>query len=138
MLGGSARLAELLKVEPALIDSWEAEGRILSFEETEKIGTISGFSMKSNTSRRMFLPLEKIGMIDPSKTRHPSDSTAHEIFDAKLKGDALLHRFSNRTGVPYSALYVGGFEAKAVARERELFMIVDYQIGYVWEKEKMG
>ena len=47
----------------------------------------------------------------------------HEIFDAGLNGGARLHRFENRAGVDYSAIYVGDEEYVSHARRRESDMI---------------
>jgi len=47
----------------------------------------------------------------------------HKIYDANLKGGALLHRFNNRVGVAYSAIYDGDYEALNCETSRELGMI---------------
>lgn len=47
----------------------------------------------------------------------------HEIFDAGLKGGARLHRFKNRAGVDYSAIYIGENEYASHERSRESDMI---------------
>ena len=45
----------------------------------------------------------------------------HEIII--LDGQAELHRFENKAGVPYSAVYVNGFEEYSCEREREQKML---------------
>ena len=36
-----------------------------------------------------------------------NDLSDHFVFDADLKNDAKLHRFVNKGGYPYSAIYIG-------------------------------
>lgn len=56
---------------------------------------------------------------------YPGDSK-HEIVDGILKGGGKLHRFVNRSGVEYSAIYVNGFEVWSCEREHEAKMLKDW------------
>lgn len=69
---------------------------------------------------------EKIGELPAEQTMYPDDTT-HEIFNANLKNGAFLHRFRNKAGVPYSAIYLKGYEVKNTPRELEQRMICSYQ-----------
>ena len=50
----------------------------------------------------------------------------HTVLDAGLKGEAYLHRFNNKAGCAYSAIYYGNFEVWSHVREKERFMIRDW------------
>ena len=53
------------------------------------------------------------------------DSTPHKVYDAGLIKNANLHRFLNKAGAPYSAIYVGRNEMLSCERDHEQGMI-DY------------
>lgn len=47
-----------------------------------------------------------IGTIAANKLYYHKSDTDHDVYDANLKGGALLHRFKNAGGVPlFSYLY---------------------------------
>ena len=71
-----------------------------------------------------------IGTIAANKLYYHKSDTDHDVYDANLKGGALLHRFKNAGGYLYSAIYIGNYEAKSIVREREQVMIEDYQRYY--------
>lgn len=72
---------------------------------------------------------KKIGKINASAIAHPTDSR-HEIYDARLAGGAVLHRFVNGANDMYSAIYMGNIEIMNIAREKELAMVAYYQTTY--------
>lgn len=58
--------------------------------------------------------------------------SGHEIIDCNLAGNGILHRFNNRAGVPYSAIYVDGIEVFSAPRENEEDMLA------YWNKNGVG
>lgn len=70
------------------------------------------------------------------------DDSEHEIvFSERFEDGAVLHRFINGGGVPYSAIYYGGYEAVSNKREEERDMIDYYREFHVpmrLEEQKKG
>lgn len=66
----------------------------------------------------------------------PGDSV-HEIIHVDLKGGAVLHRFLNRAGVPYSAIYLQNVECWSNVREDEGNMLKLWNEQYEddWKEE---
>lgn len=54
------------------------------------------------------------------------DSPHVVIYEVELANDALLHRFDNPAGVPFSAIYVDGIEVWNCERSREANMVYDW------------
>lgn len=52
-----------------------------------------------------------------------NDSTHQIVKISGLKGGATLHRFSNKAGMLYSAIYVGNTEAWSCERAEEQKMV---------------
>lgn len=52
-----------------------------------------------------------------------NDSVHQVVRIMGLKGNASLHRFLNKAGEPYSAIYVGDTEAYSCERKREQKMV---------------
>lgn len=48
------------------------------------------------------------------------------VEEVKLNGGGVLHRFHNASGIAYSAIYIGDFEVYSNVREREDFMIQQF------------
>lgn len=65
------------------------------------------------------------------------DSIHEILWDANVCGNGELHRFTNKDGVPYSAIYIGGFEVCSAPRENEKVMI-NYWNNMQREDERNG
>ena len=53
--------------------------------------------------------------------------TKHQIvYEIKLFGNGILHRFNNAGGCPYSAIYVDNFEVWSCERKGETRMIHEW------------
>ena len=65
----------------------------------------------------------------------PGDSVHEIVTDIKLAGNAELHRFTNGGGYPYSAIYLNGVELKSSERNREKFLIDDWNTHYDAERD---
>ena len=63
-----------------------------------------------------FYFLESIPAEDFCPRNAMFDSTPHKVYDASLKHYANLHRFLNKAGEPYSAIYVGRDERLSCER----------------------
>ena len=72
-----------------------------------------------------FYFLESIPAEDFCPRNAMFDSTPHKVYDASLIKNANLHRFLNKAGEPYSAIYVGRDEHLSCERAHEQGMI-DY------------
>ena len=60
----------------------------------------------------------------------------HEIAkDIRLRSGGVLHRFNNAGNVPYSAIYVDGFEVWSCERDHESRMVKDWNNMHADEDE---
>lgn len=73
----------------------------------------------------------EIGIVKTDRLRQHRNDGDHIVLEAGLKGSALLHRFQNKAGVPYSAIYDSNMnEIMSTERAREHIMIKNYQMWY--------
>ncbi|MGN1382124.1 MAG: hypothetical protein ACI4W2_04825 [Eubacterium sp.] len=72
---------------------------------------------------RNYEPFVSIESYVPHPLSPGGGDTVHRIYDIGLKGGAKLHRFSNRVGTPFSAIYVDGHEKASCERPREAQML---------------
>ena len=59
----------------------------------------------------------------PKELYRLNDLTDHTVLDAVLNKGAVLHRFVNRGGCPYSAIYIETEELMSCERDYEQKMI---------------
>ena len=57
---------------------------------------------------------------------NPATDSDHMVLDAGLKSNATLHRFTDKKGKKYSAIYIGMEEMRSCYRECEGQMIRDW------------
>lgn len=116
--------SELMNVTPSTVQKWVVGKNTPSLETTIQI------------SKLLNIPIQDL--LDDSVVIHPYYETggilwpfsvlygdgAHTVIDAGLKGNAYLHRFNNKAGCAYSAIYCGKNEVWSQVRERERAMIM--------------
>lgn len=128
-----AELANKLSVSESTVQKWETEKNNPPLSELRRIAAVFdrnvGFMADCETS------VEKIEEIDvlpeyffKYSGRPDTPDSEHRIFEVMLRKGARLHRFINFGGVPYSAIYIGYYEAFSCERDREQQMI-DYWNG---------
>ena len=68
-------------------------------------------------------PMYIVNDDSPKELYRWNDFTDHTVLDADLNKGAVLHRFVNRGGCPYSAIYIGTEELMSCERVYEQKMI---------------
>lgn len=79
---------------------------------------------------------EYLGDVSPLTLVPQNGDHGHSVYDAKLRLGATLHRFFNRGGYAYSAIYVGNQEVFSCEREREDGMILCWNQSHIMEEAR--
>ncbi len=122
-----AYFAELMHVHPATVQKWVGGKNTPAIETAKEIGKILNIPIHELLDDS--LDIYKFYVIDRyipyDDDRYPDNfkDGEHTIVDAGLKGNAILHRFVNAAGCPYSAIYYAKREIWSQIRDRERFMI---------------
>ncbi len=128
-----AQLAEALSLSESAIQKWEVDKNEPPVSELQRLAEIFSIPAAALLDENIDIPkYYKIEELPADYfSRHPdlTDATPHQIYDANLRKGATLHRFLNKAGVPYSAIYIGSRELMSCERNREQGM-VDY-----WNQE---
>ena len=108
------------------IQKWEVGKNIPPLEAVKQLANVFIIPAASLIDDEIVFPTYIIIDNDSPKELYCCyDSSNHTVFDACLKKDAKLHRFINKEGYSYSAIYIGTKELMSCEREHEQNMI-DY------------
>ncbi len=128
-----AQLAAALSVSESTVQKWEVNKNAPPVSEIKRLAEVFCVPAISLFDDDIIIPefifLELIPAADFFPRNAALDSTPHKVYDAGLKHYANLHRFLNKAGEPYSAIYVGRDERLSCERAHEQCMI-DY-----WNQE---
>ena len=118
-----AQLADALSVSESTVQKWEVDKNTPPFSEIKRIAMVFYLPVTSLVDDALDIPefihLKSIPAEDFYPRNAALDSTPHKVYDAGLKHYAHLHRFQNKVGVPYSAIYVGREERLSCERDYE-------------------
>ena len=122
-----AQLADALSVSESTIQKWEAGKNNPPVSEVKRLAEVFNIPISSLIEDSIEIPeyyyLESIPEVFFYPRNAVLDSTPHDVFDAGLIKNAYLHRFLNKAGVPYSAIYIGRVEQLSCERNDEQNMI---------------
>ena len=128
-----AQLADALSISESTIQKWEVEKNTPPVSEIKRLAEVFCLSITSLVDDAVDIPefiyLESIPAEEFYLTNATLDSTPHKVYDAGLKSYANLHRFLNKAGEPYSAIYVGREECFSCERGYEQRMINHWNQG---------
>lgn len=115
--------SELMSVAPTTVQKWIVGKNTPSVETTIQISKLLNIPIQDLLDDSVVIhPYYETGVFTwPFSLLH--EDGAHTVIDAGLKGNAYLHRFYNKAGCAYSAIYCGKYEIWSQIRERERFMI---------------
>lgn len=123
-----AALAGRLCVSEDAVQKWETNRNTPNIYDLLNITKLFSTDMNTLTGENTEYVEITAEEVKPSCfIKHCYGDSDHVILDADLKKGAKLHRFINRGGVPYSAIYIGSYEAFSCEREREAAMIAYWQ-----------
>ena len=124
-----AQLAEALSVSESTVQKWEVDKNTPPVTEIKRLADVFYLPVTSLVDDAVDIPeyyyLETIPAEDFYPRPAATDSTPHMVYDAALIKNANLHRFNNKAGEAYSAIYVGRDERLSCERGHEQGMI-DY------------
>lgn len=124
-----AQLAEALSISESAVQKWEVDKNSPPVSEIKRLAEIFFLPVTSLVDDTVDIPEFYLLETIPADEFYPrpaaTDSTAHKVYDAGLIKNADLHRFLNKAGEPYSAIYVGHNECLSCERDHEQGMI-DY------------
>lgn len=124
-----AQLASELSLSESTIQKWEVAKNTPPLSEIKRLAELFYLPLSSLIDDNIEIPeyyfIETIPTEEFYLRLASFDSTPHKVYDAALINNATLHRFLNKAGVPYSAIYVGMSERLSCEREHEQGMI-DY------------
>lgn len=119
-----AVLAEKVNLSEDAIQKWEVGVNTPPLEAIKQLAKVFMIPVASLIDEEIVFPMYIIIDDDSPKELYDyNDSTDHIVFDADLKNDAKLHRFVNKGGYPYSAIYIGTKELMSCERDHEQSMI---------------
>jgi transcriptional regulator with XRE-family HTH domain len=124
-----AQLADALSISESTVQKWEVDKNAPPVSEIKRLAEVFYLPVISLVDDAVNIPefyfLETIPAEDFYPRPAATDSTPHKVYDAGLIKNANLHRFLNKAGEPYSAIYVGRDERLSCERGHEQGMI-DY------------
>ena len=127
------QLADALSISESTVQKWEKEKNAPPVAEVKRLAEIFTVPAAALIDDDINIPeyyfIETIDTNEFWPRNAFLDSTPHEVYDAGLIHYATLHRFLNKAGVPYSAIYVGREDRLSCERAHEQRM-VDY-----WNQE---
>ena len=122
-----AQLANALSVSESTVQKWEVEKNAPPVSEIKRLAEVFflpvTYLVDDATDIPEYVFLESIPAENFCQRNTSLDSTPHKVYDAGLKYYANLHRFLNKAGVPYSAIYIGRDELLSCERNHEQRMI---------------
>ena len=121
-------LAEALSVCESAVQKWETQKNGIGAEYLLPLSRIFDLSIERllDDTKDVVLSGEIIELYTADPREHPLDTTPHVVYDANLKRGGKLHRFENRAGELYSAIYSGGKELFSCERAQEKQMILTW------------
>ena len=124
-----AQLAEALSISESAVQKWENNKNSPPASEIKRLAEVFYLPVTSLVDDTVDIPEFYLLETIPAEEFYPrlasTDSTAHKVYDADLIRNANLHRFLNKAGEPYSAIYIGRDERLSCERAHEQGMI-DY------------
>ena len=124
-----AQLADALSVSESAVQKWETDKNTPPISEVKRLAEVFYLPATTLIDDTVEIPefflLESLSADEFWPRPATLDSTPHKVYDAGLIKNANLHRFLNKAGVPYSAIYVGRNEMLSCERDHEQGMI-DY------------
>ena len=113
--------SELMNVAPTTVQKWVVGKNTPTIETVLQISKILEIPIQDllddNVVIHSFFDLGACFYSDNY------EDSVHNVIDAGLNGNAYLHRFNNKVGCAYSAIYCGNYEVWSQVRERERAMI---------------
>ena len=115
------QLAKLLNVSDDTVQKWEVGKNTPPLEWLKQLAIVFDTTDK-------FLIDDAVNAMEYRFLYKTDDhdyfpDSAHVVYDANLRKNGKLHRFKNKAGVPYSAIYRGSFEAYSCERSQEKKML---------------
>lgn len=129
-------LAEKLHISEDAVSSWERGINTPPLDMAKNLSKVFDISLETLTNDEVYIHInyeveniqKNVTLTDVVFPQGKQDSD-HILCDDNLPKGAVLHRFKNPAGVPYSAIYIGNREIFSCERAHEQQMI-DY-----WNKE---
>lgn len=119
-----AILAEKLSLSPDTVQKWEKGKNVPPLAEIKRLAEVFGVSISNLIDDGFEFPkFYRIGIRYSEEFYPELISSDHVLYDANLKYGATLHRYLNRAGYEYSAIYTGMKEWLTCERKYEQGMI---------------
>lgn len=118
-----AAMAKKLNISPATVQKWEVEKNDPPLKEIKRLCALFGESADCLLDDTIEVMDYILIDIVPSECFEECSDSDHKIYDAGLKKEAKLHRFNNKSGSAYSAIYFRREEVYSCEREHESDMI---------------
>lgn len=116
-----AQLADALSVSESAVQKWETDKNTPPISEVKRLAEVFYLPTTTLIDDTVEIPefflLESLAADEFWPRPAALDSTPHKVYDAGLIKNANLHRFLNKAGVPYSAIYVGRNEMLSCERD---------------------
>lgn len=125
-----AHFAELMNVHPSTVQKWCKGKNAPPIETTLEICHLLNIPIQELVDDSIdiyeFYIVNRFMPCNDDRFPDSLQDGEHTIIDAGLEGNALLHRFVNARGCPYSAIYYAKREIWSQVRDRERFMLRDW------------
>lgn len=118
-----AVLAEKVCLSEDAIQKWEAGVNNPPLEAIKQVADVFMVPAAALIDDGIIFPMYVKIDEAPKELFNSNDLSDHTVLDADLNKGAVLHRFVNRGGCPYSAIYIGKEELMSCERDYEQKMI---------------
>lgn len=119
-----AILSEKVCLSEDAIQKWEAGVNTPPLKAIKQLADVFMIPAAALIDDEIDFPMYiMIDIVSPELLYNCYDLTDHAVFDADLKEGAHLHRYINKGGCPYSAIYIGTKELMTCERDNEQNMI---------------
>ena len=118
-----AILSEKVCLSEDAIQKWEAGVNTPPLKAIKQLANVFRIPAAALIDDEIEFPMYVKIEVSPKNVFNSYDLSGHIVFDASLKECAQLHRFVNKGGCPYSAIYIGTKELMTCKRDNEQNMI---------------
>lgn len=118
-----AVLAEKVCLSEDAIQKWEVGVNTPPLKAIKQVANVFRIPASALIDDEIEFPMYVKIEESPKNVFNSYDLSGHIVIDAALKNGAQLHRFVNRAGCPYSAIYIGTKELMSCERDNEQKMI---------------
>lgn len=118
-----AVLAEKVCLSEDAIQKWEAGVNTPPLEAIKQVADVFMVPAAALIDDGIIFPMYVKIDEAPKELFNSNDLSDHTVLDAVLNKGAVLHRFVNRGGCPYSAIFMGTEELMSCERDNEQKMI---------------